>query len=938
MICPNCQKDNTENTKWCCYCGSLLELSPMEFELDETFGTPEQEPVRPAPSRDTFKQKEKASKKKTRSQPSKKTRRRKKRSQALLWILLILFILSGAFAACMFFIPSFNRFIVESLPIRSVSNGNDATGVQQYNQTDELITGFCSNWQYFSVGESEEVTFCARASIAPTLYLNNTAIGPMNDNGQNGDIRANDGIYSFKLTVYSDIEKTEHYYAGFESPVSESVVLHFFDQPTEDEKQLYLETQSKIELINAELEDDNGLINASDKENALQAVSEYSEKLLADGIISEFRVNEDNVYICFSSGLPYLYIPNVDGYLSSGDEICFEIITCQPFEKQFNNTNINDIAYEITTNFGNYSVKARPENDLVTTQMVKDYFGPNQIILWFGHGAYDSVVHSLLITGEPCYMGALYWGDYLSHRMMSTSRGKIAISSKYIDCYCKNMDNTLVYLNTCLSGKTDTLAKAFLNKGASAVVCNSETIKASYAHYIQISTMNNLQCINAVSGNYNTLSEALSLAKDEYGFNDLDYGGIGAETIIKGSTDFRLASIEKEDDIIDEEPLVSTFSDVDEINHETWSEVYENFVLNQEYLQSGLNFNSDAYTQPRFSLYDLDQNGEPELLVFNGGPSLAASTDYVFTCVSGNIKYVGNVGYRGCNLYYYEGSSYPGLFCSDGNNGVIRTTYYEMRNGSIASQDLGESETNLGGAQRFLPFYTLDEIRAMGWNEFVKATRGTPEVASGYDIISMDASQQYAINIFLSNFSEQKAFEKNGYSNFDETTDWNDIRAELITFAYLYSKINHRENVFVEGNFYTISLGTVNEVLQRFFGYTLSEEEANAFTQNSSYAHYSYGTFYFPGADGENYNYFTVVSQMEDMGGGRYRALFDIYKLDLNEYWRTNGVDSGFYGMTTSAAQQDSRLTWVKSGVAIVKPYVNNGRNTYQLDSYWVES
>ena len=158
MICPNCQKENTENTKWCCYCGSLLELSPMEFKLDETFGTPEQEPVRPAPSRDTFKQKEKASKKKTRSQPSKKTRRRKKRSQALLWILLILFILSGAFAACMFFIPSFNRFIVESLPIRSVSNGNDATGVQQYNQTDELITGFCSNWQYFSVGESEEKT------------------------------------------------------------------------------------------------------------------------------------------------------------------------------------------------------------------------------------------------------------------------------------------------------------------------------------------------------------------------------------------------------------------------------------------------------------------------------------------------------------------------------------------------------------------------------------------------------------------------------------------------------------------------------------------------------------------------------------------------------------------------------------------------------------
>ena len=65
-----------------------------------------------------------------------------------------------------------------------------------------------------------------------------------------------------------------------------------------------------------------------------------------------------------------------------------------------------------------------------------------------------------------------------------------------------------------------------------------------------------------------------------------------------------------------------------------WSSDFQSFVLNQEYFQTGLNFNSDAYYQTRFTLYDFERDGEPELLVFNGGPSLAQMTVYVFqhTC------------------------------------------------------------------------------------------------------------------------------------------------------------------------------------------------------------------------------------------------------------------------------------------------------------------
>ena len=134
-----------------------------------------------------------------------------------------------------------------------------------------------------------------------------------------------------------------------------------------------------------------------------------------------------------------------------------------------------------------------------------------------------------------------------------------------------------------------------------------------------------------------------------------------------------------------------------------WLSGFQSFVLNQEYLQVGLNFNSDAYIQPRFSLYDFDKDGVPELFAFNGGPSLAQSTVYVFKHESWGISYVGNVGFRGCELYYYGDSAYPGVFCSDGNNGVIRTVYYELQSGNLTSSEIGSANTS--STPNYLPFY-----------------------------------------------------------------------------------------------------------------------------------------------------------------------------------------------------------------------------------------
>ena len=378
-----------------------------------------------------------------------------------------------------------------------------------------------------------------------------------------------------------------------------------------------------------------------------------------------------------------------------------------------------------------------------------------------------------------------------------------------------------------------------------------------------------------------------------------------------------------------------------------WSSDFQSFVLNQEYFQTGLSFNSDAYYQTRFTLYDFEHDGEPELLVFNGGPSLAQMTVYVFQHTSWGIDHVGNVGFRTCELFYYNDPSLPGVFCTEGNNGNFRTVYYELQNNSIISEDVTDS--GITGDLIYLPFYTLDDIRTVGWGEFVLSTCGileenwnesADETYSDESEDTISTQQQFASNIFLSNFSEQWAFERRGFAADNPFVD------DLVNFAYLYCKIN-RHNMLgtAQANdsyYYTLSLADANTVLNRHFALSLSEDEAATFPRDidpsSRYkSFYDTGMFYFPAADGESYNRFTVVRDLYPSDDGRYMAYFDIYELDILEYRRTDGVDTSFYYLSASQAENDSRLTKEKSGVAILIPYDNNGTDTYQLQYYRVE-
>ena len=392
----------------------------------------------------------------------------------------------------------------------------------------------------------------------------------------------------------------------------------------------------------------------------------------------------------------------------------------------------------------------------------------------------------------------------------------------------------------------------------------------------------------------------------------------------------------------------------------SWSDAYRAYVLDRDavfdsvvstvigekaYTMDGLQYFKSDYSEPRFSLYDLDRSGTPELIIFNGAASMAGGVDYVFTFEQGQVRPLGKIGFRACQLYAVDDPAYPGLFCTDGNNGLARTEYYTLQSGSIGTQELSRPSD----AIRALPFSTVDEIRAMGWDEFVRSALNVRSEAASASVtqqpvgqsgtvIPIESGVQYAANIFLSNFSEQHAFERNGFD-----ADRYDAR-ELAAFAYLHCVINRRDALRVERiqlpsqdmehAYFSFSLDTVNDILYRHFGITLRDDELRQQAWNEQFF-YAEGNFYIIASSGEAYNRLTVVRQIEQLPDGNFRLLFDIYGEDIQLYRQENdAVNDSYYYLTSSAAEANPNFTRESSGTAIVRPYVHDGVPTMQLIRY----
>lgn len=210
--------------------------------------------------------------------------------------------------------------------------------------------------------------------------------------------------------------------------------------------------------------------------------------------------------------------------------------------------------------------------------------------------------------------------------------------------------------------------------------------------------------------------------------------------------------------------------------------------------------------------------------------------------------------------------------------------------------------------------------------------------------VSDDLTKDYSredwkrINTFLSNFSEVFYVE---YDVFGERMSMEEAMQdayEMLKFGYLHLKINDSSKVKSDGSHYIVSRTDMDKCLTRFFGHTVpaatrSRTYATQYGDYTETAEYKNNAYYFPAADGESYNQFTVVNRVMKTASGTYYVEFNVYALDIETFFNT-GLTGSYYQMTASEALLDEHLEYQYSGTAEVTDYQSGTYRSYQLVNY----
>ena len=324
----------------------------------------------------------------------------------------------------------------------------------------------------------------------------------------------------------------------------------------------YITYDDKILKKESEYFNENGYVENDDIPQLLNDVEKIIKDGKKDGKIEEYFIDSDNnnIYIKFSSGINYLFIPFEQDKLSNGEG--GRILTVEPSASAYS-TNLsyllttidkygNDFEYKgsfqptaaanlIKTNYNDmyeYNEKYILEDKEVTFDSFKNW-GDSKIIIFEGHGGYNKKLHSCLSTGQS-FVGFEEFSKYKEEirkgNIVLSSFPQIEvteekgipyspvrqylITSKFVKNYFEEMDNSLVFLGACYSGKDDVLAKALLDKGAAVVVGYNDAVSMQYEMMTRTMFFYALSYRDAENGSY-TVTQALNYAKNIIGQNDL---------------------------------------------------------------------------------------------------------------------------------------------------------------------------------------------------------------------------------------------------------------------------------------------------------------------------------------------------------------------------------------------------------------------------------
>ena len=303
----------------------------------------------------------------------------------------------------------------------------------------------------------------------------------------------------------------------------ESVTLERADgsaSPASISEEDYDECREYIEDIYKEIGeyDERDYANDGDIAGAVEKVAQLAETWKEEGIATTVTKHESYVYIKFTNGIRYFFAPATPGTSAVGSDTHVSVYSLQPAKTEFASRNdetktaddnATDVAAKkIADTYDNYDWEYDLDDKELTIPAVMG-FGSNEVILWNGHGCWFEECGSALALSETIY--DVYYTDV--NILYIENDGSYLVTSDFVDAYISDLTNTFLYLSTC-SGLRDTgLAEAFKNKGAAAIVANTDVITTIYTSNIMSAVVDGL-----LDGK--DLNSAMVSAKEKYGEQD----------------------------------------------------------------------------------------------------------------------------------------------------------------------------------------------------------------------------------------------------------------------------------------------------------------------------------------------------------------------------------------------------------------------------------
>lgn len=265
---------------------------------------------------------------------------------------------------------------------------------------------------------------------------------------------------------------------------------------------------------------------------------------------------------------------------------------------------------------------------------------------------------------------------------------------------------------------------------------NSEGTTIDASHYLGTWENENDQLfIRSVSGNTVVFSYAFYR---RYGSDEISATLSGNVATFSGAEDGTLTfyddSITLHLNKIPVEISKSTDSKDFTYKKTDWKSIYSWFVQGYEFMRWG----SEDYgteTDYLFGLYDLDNDGTPELLIHNGYNGRALRCAYCYTVANDSIAYAGICP---TEAYYVDNENYPGLIGRYSDSSEAYWYYYSKSGTTVSSEpvyteittvndsSIQQNTTNnqlfnacSGNKNSFNRLYTMEQISEMGWDKFV---------------------------------------------------------------------------------------------------------------------------------------------------------------------------------------------------------------------------